>query len=409
MTKDGKTYQVVAGIDVGNGYVKAKLAVDGAKPVTVDIPSCVSYTVGSDLPKEPTPDYLGRLAGELDCHVFSRGVRDADQERVLFGTRAIRSGESQVEFNIDNHVPKCQDSLSTMLVLGTIASVVCAHATAEAGELPHHVDARCELGVALPIEDYMEWRDRYESTLVGESHRVLIHNFSHDVDVVITFDGVEVLPEGAAAQYAITKLGAPFLQLALDSARAQGFPIDPAYTGEMLAGARSTIGVDVGEGTVNFPVFSDGDVSVESSTSINEGYGSVLTHVVAELRNTPYAFSSRKDLADFLLEEHTLPTKRLIAAKARQMLDRHIRVFVRDVIKEYSNVFRKVGMRTDVVYVYGGGANSVRNALYPALVEASTLDDLGCLPVIYLDSKWSRDLNRNGLYEAARVSAEARR
>ena len=51
------------------------------------------------------------------------------------------------------------------------------------------------------------------------------------------------------------------------------------------------------------------------------------------------------------------------------------RFFARDVLKEFTNVWRKVGMRTDVVYIYGGGAGAVKDILYPMVISAVTLDD----------------------------------
>ena len=175
--------------------------------------------------------------------------------------------------------------------------------------------------------------------------------------------------------------------------------IDENYTGEILSCAENTIGVDIGEGTVNFPVFINGKVAIESSSSINKGYGSVLTNVVSELRNTPYAFESRKDLADFMLKENLMPAQQKIKAQVQVYIDRQVNIFVRDVMKEFSNIFRKVGLRTDIVYVYGGGANAIKDYLYPSLIDACRLDENNSLPVIYLDSSYSRDLNRNGLFD----------
>lgn len=400
--------KIVAGLDVGNGYVKGKASVDGVGGKLVDMPSAVSYTIGSDIPKPATNDYMEKLVNELDATVTSRAIKAMDAGRVFFGERAIRTGESLREFNIENHVPKCQDALSTMLVLGSIASLAIQGYWAENGSLPGTslgVDA-C-IGIALPIEDFMDWKDAYRDTLMGDVHHVIVHNFDHDIDVSVRFVDVEVLAEGAAAQYAISSMGAEFLQLALDEARSHGAKIDPGYTGEVLAGAKNTIGIDIGEGTTNFPVFTDGAVSIESSTSINKGYGTVLTSVVGALRNTNYAFDSRKDLADFMLKRDLMPAQKTVQKTVSRYINDQVVIFVRDVMKEFTNIFRKVGLRTDVIYVYGGGANDVRPVLEPMLVDAVTLADGNCLPIIYLDSSYSRDLNRTGLYEVAVLGAQA--
>ena len=169
-------------------------------------------------------------------------------------------------------------------------------------------------------------------------------------------------------------------------------------------GAKNTIGIDIGEGTTNFPVFRDGHISIESSSSIKKGYGTVLTNVVSQLRNTNYAFESRKALADFMLEDTLMPAQVHVRRQAQRQIDKQVQIYARDVMKEFTNIFRKVGVRTDVIYVYGGGANQVRDVLYPMLIEASRFDGEQGLPVIYLDSAYSRDLNRNGLFEAAKLT-----
>lgn len=395
----------IAGLDIGNGYVKGKVSIDGKKPLLVDLPSTVSYISGQDLDRMPTDGYMNDFVNKLDATFISKGIKALDEGRVLLGKRAIHSGGSQVEFNIDNHEPKSQDSLSTMLVLGSIAAI-CLEDLYKSGKdlFEDTIKITVGLGIALPIEDYMAYKDQYVETLMDTSHHVHVHNFEKPITVEIIFDDVQVLAEGAAGQYAISNLGAPFLQMALDMARENGFSIDEGYTGEVLTKAQNTIGIDVGEGTTNFPVFQNGDVAIEVSSSINKGYGTVLSNVVAELRNTPFSFESRKDLADFLLEEDLMPNQIRLKAKVMTYVEKEINIFVRDVIKEYTNIFRKVGIRTDVVYVYGGGANPVQKYLYPMLNKASILDDNMSVPVIYLDSNYSRDLNRNGLYEAAVLS-----
>lgn len=403
-----KDIRIVAGLDIGNGYVKGKASVDGKTPVMIDLPSTVTYTSGVDMPKEPTADYIARLDNELDATVTSRAIKGMDAGRVFFGQRGIRSGQSQREFNIENHVPKCQDALSTMLVLGSLASVALRDYFAAHGELPaDRINVDACIGIALPIEDFMDWKDIYVNTLMGDDHDVMVHNFDHNIDVHIHFSSVLPMAEGAAAQYAITALGADFLQLALDDARANGANIDPAYTGELLASVTSTIGIDVGEGTVNFPVFMDGDVNIEASKSINKGYGTVLTEVVAATRNTQgLSFDSRKALGDFMLDDSQMPAKVKKRARLQHYIDEQIKLFVRDLMKEFSNIYRKVGANIDAVYIYGGGATAVCAALYSSVL-AEVADETGeSIPVICLDSSYSRDLNRTGLFELATLGAK---
>lgn len=401
--------KIVAGLDIGNGYVKGKAEVND-DIIIIDLPSTVSYTANADkdIPREPTDQYMTEIWNELDVSMLSSGIKPMDEGRVYVGRRGIRSGESQVEFNIENTVPKNHDSLSSMLILSSLAGTALnAHWKANKSLPTDTLRIEAIVGIALPIEDYMDYKDSYRKMLMGETHYVHIHNFEKTIHIEVSFKEVVVLAEGAAGQYAITNLGPEFLQMALEVARDQGAEIDEAYTGETLMKAKNTIGVDIGEGTTNFPVFRDGVISIEASSSIKKGYGSVLTSVVAKLRNTNYAFDTRKALADFMLEENLMPAQQQVYQIAQRQINSQIQVYARDVMKEFTNIFRKVGVRTDVIYVYGGGANNVRECLYPMIIAASTLEKDGFgLPVIYLDSAYSRDLNRNGLFEAAKLSSE---
>lgn len=404
---ENKEMKIIAGLDVGNGYVKGKASVNDSEPILIDMPSVVSYTVGSDIPKPVTDEYIENFINEMDATIVSRAIPAMDAGRVFFGQRGIRAGESLREFNIENHVPKCKDALSTMLVLGSLASIALKAYYKENKTVPKSLSVKAAIGIALPIEDFMDWKDSYRNTLMGDTHHVNIHNFEHNVDIAINIVDVEVLAEGAAAQYAIANMGPDFLQLALDDARANGAQIDPVYIGKALASAQNTIGIDIGEGTTNFPVFYNGTVSIEASRSINKGYGTVLTSVVTSLRNTHYAFDNRKDLADFMLSDNVMPAQKSIQNAVQHYIDEQVVVFSREIMKEYTNIFRKVGLRSEVIYIYGGGANDVKKILYPMVIEASTLSEGNCLPVIYLDSTYSRDLNRTGLYEVAVLGAQS--
>jgi plasmid segregation protein ParM len=108
-----------------------------------------------------------------------------------------------------------------------------------------------------------------------------------------------------------------------------------------------------------------------------------------------------------MLADNVMPAQKVIQNKVQHYIDEQVVVFSREVMKEYSNIFRKVGLRSEVIYIYGGGANNVKKTLYPMVIETSTLSEGNCLPVIYLDSTYSRDLNRTGLYEVAVLGAQA--
>lgn len=401
-------FTMAAGIDVGNGYVKAKIDAGMAEPYVLDFPSCVAYVPAAGwVPAEPTDEYMADLVNEMDCDVMSDAVAPADRKRVLVGRRAAASGRIPIMFDINDATPKCDDSLSGQFVCSTIAAAALRAAWERDHELPQAVSVEVTCALALPITDYAKCRDRYRQMFVDGRHTVHVHNFEHEVSVTIDFAQVFVIPEGAAAQFAIGQLGRDVLVSLLDDARAAGVPVDDE-TPETLISYRDTVGVDVGEGTVNFPVFRAGKVNVEASSSINRGYGTVLTDVVEACRGLGYAPDSRKALSEFMLKANPSPRDRKIQAKLARVIDDMSDVFARDVIAEYTRVLRRTRLTSDVVWVYGGGADAVREVLWPRLVEASKLDDDIYTPVIYLSSELSRTLNRDGLFAVATAKSKCR-
>ena len=70
----------------------------------------------------------------------------------------------------------------------------------------------------------------------------------------------------------------------------------------------------------------------------------------------------------------------------------------------------RVGAFVEVAYVYGGGASPVQSLLHKELVAVSQ-DFSNEFPILYLDSTYSRFLNREGLLwiadQVAKADAEA--
>lgn len=162
--------------------------------------------------------------------------------------------------------------------------------------------------------------------------------------------------------------------------------------------ARNTIGVDVGEGTVNFPVFTDGRFNPEAASTLDEGYGSALMNAMERMSESDATlqFSSRKQLADFLHAKPSVLVKNR-HQRAAGFVEDEASYLVDEIASSFGDVLSQAGATTEVVYVYGGGSGPIKHLLHPALLKAA-----GDVPVLYLDSSYSRHLNREGLYIAAR-------
>jgi plasmid segregation protein ParM len=71
-------------------------------------------------------------------------------------------------------------------------------------------------------------------------------------------------------------------------------------------------------------------------------------------------------------------------------------------VDTFTKLLHKADGQIEVIYVYGGGASSLKQWLYPLLIDASRDFAAGSdFPILYLDSKYSRYLNREGLFDVA--------
>lgn len=384
--------------DIGNGYVKGKAVKKEPGFVSImDIPSCCAYVTSThDLKAEDgeVPGIIQDIFNQMDVSFDSPVVTDGN--RRLFGKRGIQSGMSLEEFDVFSHVTKAKQNLSGILVLGCCAGAALQDYFGRYGQLPAEddiVDCHVRCVLALPIKEYKKYREEYAVRLCSGSHIVTFHNFVHRVRIQITFDDVQVVAEGASAQYAVIAKGPDFVEDALNDCR-RYVSLDGITASDVLS-ATTTVGIDIGEGTTNFPVFQNGKFNVDVSVSMDKGYGSILTKVLDRLQGMGLAFDSRKELADYL---QTPPSaiKRAAYEKIKQVVQEETVTFVNDVKMRFVQVMSRVGAYVEVVYVYGGGASPVRDLLYPELVSVGVAYSSE-FPILYLDSRYSRMLNREGL------------
>ncbi|MDX3020053.1 ParM/StbA family protein [Streptomyces acidiscabies] len=402
---------LTGGIDVGNGYVKG--VIQNTKQGTfdeIDLPSAVVSTSRTS-PKVPLPDtdavsvMSGDFYNQIDCSLTTPLVAASD--RRIFGRAALSvRGSKFTEFEVLGKHSKADQELSKVLVLGVFAAKALRDYVRENEVLPdHELRVQVRAGLALPISEFVARRHAYAAEFIGllgsadpTVHLVTIKNFSTPVSVRLQFVDVQVMAEGASAQFAITDKGEPLAQALLDDLRARDAALVDGVSASDLVAVQNTIGVDVGEGTVNFPVFTDGRFNPEAADTLDEGYGTALMNAMERMieSDATLQFSSRKQLADFLHAEPSVLVRNR-HQRASGFVEDEAGYLVDEIVSSFGDVLSQAGATTEVVYVYGGGSGPIKHLLHPALLKAA-----GDVPVLYLDSSYSRHLNREGLYIAAR-------
>ena len=394
--------EYIAGVDVGNGYLK--LGINDKVEVYPSI-AVNRYSLHNDL--KLTADDVAAFASDafnqMDVSFSSPLVNDT--ARRIFGARALASGEPLEEFDVFSRKSKADDDLSGALILGAITSRAIRDYYAENKALPTdilHVDVW--LSTALPIAEYEKRHTDYAHKLKnsGSAHLVTIHNFGQTVTVAITVKNVYIANEGEAAQYGLQHAQSNFLALIEEDAkkRALNGELDDV-TGEDLIHAENTLGIDIGEGTVDFAVFTNGRFNSDASTSFLKGYGNVLEAALDRLIEEGYTYKTRKELSEFINKE---PSK-LSRGKYNHVLsivDEEAYQFAKQLRNEISKIYVKIGATNEVIFVYGGGSGGLEKHLYDQIVELLNEFNSGSTPIIYLNAAYSRFLNEHGLYSLAK-------
>lgn len=404
-----KMMKLIAGLDIGNGYVKGMVSINGQPAEGIDYLSGVAIQTNSHGIKTKTEE-----AGALIQDIFNHMEASLDSNAVesktvrLFGKRGVDSGKSMEEFDVSSTISKANQDLSGILVIGSLAGKVLQEYYKVNGHIPTDtVQAEARIALALPITEYKHYRQTYAERFKTGTHMVSIHNFEQTVRIELTITDVQVTAEGASAQYAIVQKGPVLMDAMLKDLRAHGEALTGITSQDILA-AENTIGIDIGEGTVNFPVFQSGRFNADVSLSFAKGYGTVLEQARERLMERNMQFPSRKSLADFLVKQPSALQRQRYNA-VMQVVNEEIQGFVMELIQEFRKVMSKSGSYTEVIYVYGGGATPVKETLYPELLNV--VKNLGgadmSYPVLYLDSQYSRYLNRQGLYIIADKVAQA--
>ena len=390
---------MIAGLDIGNGYVKGQI--DGK---TIKFPSvCAVNFTGASLPvpEERMNEFFSRsVYDQLDISFDSNTVKNNSHR--FFGERALSSGLTLEEFDVNSAQSKAEVDLSGVLVLGALAGRILVDYWNEYKSLPTEtLKRKCDLITALPVTEYRAFRDGYAKRFMGQSHMVTIHNFEKPVRIEITFSSVRVMSEGEAAGYAMLFSDDKLMQGFLDAARKAGQKLD-GVTPADLKNAASTIGLDIGEGTLNFAVFTGKRFNYDISTSVPKGYSQVLMRTMDRvLENGGPRFSSRKELSEFMSREPSALSKARWNA-VKQVLDQETYAFAREIAMKTSQVIAKAGGLVEAVYVFGGGAIPMRDYLYPELLKITSAGPSGDpLPLLYLDDQQAQFLNEYGLYMVA--------
>src|SRR5699024_9576961 len=111
---------------------------------------------------------------------------------------------------------------------------------------------------------------------------------------------------------------------------------------------------------IDFAVFTDGKFNQDSSSTMNQGYGSVLESTLTKLQDEGYPYKSRKELSEFIHNPPSVFTRsKWNHVKTLNQSEEYR--FSEIVGSEVSKVFNRVGGFIEVIFVFGGGATPLED------------------------------------------------
>lgn len=389
-----------AAIDLGYGSVKA--SIDGEKVV---FPSAIVLQRKQDLfdpikfdDEDQEDAYMTDLIDHMDVTISSSAVKTPG--RFLVGKAARDSKLPLKTFDVNDMSGKSESDLAMIINLSAIAAKKVKEAWENEEDLSQQLEADIFMTTALPVLEGKRdgASERYEKRFTESSHIVTFHNFKEPISVKLTFKQVIVALEGETARYAIASCDGK-----LKSSIKKDFDKHyPALAGEVSADdllkAPNTLLIDIGEGTTDFVVFSDGKINFTSSTSLPLGYGNALEEAVSQLQADKVAITDRTALSDFV-SRPVSPLSRGRQERAKEAIRDQFGVLNDEITAAASQTLRKVASGIDLVYVMGGGASGLRDSGLRESLEKKLAAFSGGIdvPVVWIAPAYAQTLNAIGL------------
>lgn len=406
-----KSKVIVTANDLGYSSVKADIDDKELK-----FPSVMAQLRPQDVPTpaEINSDnemevYMNNFLDNMDVTVASNTVKTAS--RFLIGQAAVNSGLSLRQLDINDYTGKSETDLSVILTLSMIAGRRVQEAYKNGEDITKELQTDAYMATALPVSEGKRdnARDAYAQRYLSNKHVVTFHNFADPITVNITFKKVYVALEGETAQMIIAS-DMEGLSEGIKKDFDENYPeLAEDVTVDDIIGAKNAVGIDIGGGTTDVVAIINGKANASASTSVPNGYGSVLQEAVRILQDRQMNFEDRSQLQSFI-EEKVSPLRRGQQKAAQQVVDEQVGPLTDSIIDAASQTLR-VARDTEVIFVYGGGSipmksNSDLRTRLAAKVKSFTggYD----IPVVWIPQEYAQKLNLYGLEAIARqLTADA--
>lgn len=394
-----QTEKLYLGLDIGNGYIKLKGDI-GKDNITADFPSNISgISVYDKRAMVSKPSKSENVYDTLEAS-FQTPIVSNSETLYVIGNRSLKSGRTVESFNINANVKKTSQELSFILILTSTAGTVLKHVLNEVSRkginLPNTIFTEVDVSLSLPISDYEDGKKIYYEKLINGEHTINFHQFDKPCKVILKFTKIDIIPEGFGAYIALQKSDKELMQKIVYVNKELG-NLPPNVTAEDILNCKNVICIDIGEGTTNIAVSTDGKFNQDASQTLNIGHGTALENTLNTLKSDGYLYKNRQDISD-LMQKGKTALNRKNYEHIEKILNYNRDIISNKINAHTSQIIDRMSGRIDIIFVYGGGAEAFKEKLYPKLLKNSKTENHTNYYVIYLDSNYSRFLNRTALH-----------
>ena len=385
--------------DGGNGYMKDQI--DSRRYTT---PSVIAHvlpgqegqsidTTEQDLVKQT----MASIYENMDITVQSKGVNI--NGRYLVGKSAQVGNTAPISFNVSSTEGKASSDISIISLLSLLSYDALKQYFASHKDLPSSLNIEVDkMDTALPIDEIKlkGVRETFSKRFLDHTHVVIINNFSTPITVSIKFDNVDVKPEGIiAANGLVANPEDP------SEVRDDGIfdelkeSYDPEFNGQKILTMGNILGIDVGDGTIDFSVTNSTSTVPKLNSSILMGIGNVTENAVNALHQN-YPMIGKINRQEFV--EIANRDNGPESTTYKQYLDEQLVLLEQQIVEQVKTIYSSLNAQIAMIFICGGGAVVLRDHFKEELQKVvDGLSPFGSAPILWIDKKYAQTLNLDGL------------
>lgn len=396
---DQKDITITVAHDGGNGFMK-----DQINDQRFIYPSVIARVFAGQEPEtieandtEQIEKVLKSVTSSMDITVQSKSIHI--NGRYFVGAKAQLASFAPIEFNVYSNEGKSQSDISLISLFSLISYYEINKSFAENKVLPSSLNVVVDKMVtALPIDEIKlkGVKETYAKRFTDNSHIIIVNNFSQPITVNLSFKDVEVQPEGVIAANGLVADSKNCLEARDDGIFDEiNVEYGKKFTGLDVLHSCNILGIDVGDGTIDFAVTSHQSTIPTLNSSVFLGVGNAIENAIQALHQT-YPSIGKINRQAFMKIAISDNTKQ--GQVYRQFLDAQLVMLEQQISEQVKTIYRALNGQIGFIFICGGGAVVLKQHFkdsFKKIIDENS--PFGSAPILWVSDKYAQTLNLDGL------------